>query len=450
WDEADNGIWRLDEIPVLLVSSFADYAAIARAYGERALPKAEPTDRIRELERSIVGTQADPRERARLLYEWVSTQITYDGSCLGTGAVVPRDTDVVLNTKMGGCTEHATLLQALLTAADVRAEQALTNADELYDLPTLPVVFSVNHVINYLPDFQLYLDATAKQVPFGYLPPTAYAKPVILVGGTNTAATTPTGSVDQTDQRVHTVLKLAANGGASGRMRVEFLGNQAAAMREYIRDLHGDAQRDFVRKVLASTGYKGKGVLDKGDVSADKAPSAKYSFGLSFDIDNYLQGESKGSFILAPVVRLPLSVVRFTALDGATTPRRRVRCYGYHSQETYDITLEPGVVFKRLPENVETHNPSINYSGSYLRTSHGVQVKREIRDTTPEGLCTPEYMAQWNANAKPIEQSLRAPIFYQREMPRSEVKASRSHSAKEKTKTKSKPKTKSHATKKKK
>ena len=432
WDEADAGIWRMDEMPVLLVSSFADYAAIARAYGERALSKAEPTDRIRELARSIVGTQTDPRERARLLYEWVSTQITYGGNCIGVGAVVPRDTDAVLDNKMGDCKDHATLLQALLAAAGVRAEQVLINAGEGYDLPTTPVVSSVNHVINYLPDFQLYLDATAKQVPFGYLPANAYAKPVIHVGAANALASTPTASADQTEQRVHTVLKLAVNGSASGSLQVDFLGTQAARMREYMRDLHGDAQRDFVRKVLSSAGYKGKGVLDKGDLSADKVLSEKYSFGFSFDIDNFLQGGPEGAFVLAPVVGLPLSVVRFATLEDAPKPRRRVRCYGYHSQETYDITLEPGVVFTRLPENLQTHNPLINYSGSYRRTSNGVRVEREILDTTPEGICTPEYMVQWNAQAQPIAQSLRAQIFYQRGMAQSRAKPARSHSTKAK------------------
>ena len=413
-DEADAGVWRMDEMPVLLASSFADYEAIARSYGERALPKAQPTPRIRELAQSIVGAQTDPRERARLLYEWVSTQITYGGNCIGVGAVVPRDTDQVLDNKMGDCKDHATLLQALLAAVDIRSEQVLINAGELYDLPATPVVSTVNHVLNYLPDFRLYVDATAKQVPFGYLPSNAYAKPVIHVGAAQALATIGPERADRTEQRVHTVLKLNPQGGASGTLRAEFKGTQAASMREYMRDLHGDAERDFVRKVLASSGYKGRGVLDKGDVAEAKALSDHYAFGLSFDIDNYLQGGEEGAFVLAPVLGLPLSVVRYAALDDLTTPRRRVRCYGFRSQETYDITLEPGVAFTRLPENFKTRNTLLHYTGSYKRTKNGVRVEREIQDTTPEGLCTPDYMAQWNAQAQPIAQSLQGQIFYKR------------------------------------
>lgn len=429
-DEADAGIWRMEEMPVLLVSSFADYEAIARAYGERALPKAQPTPRVRALARSIVGPRTDPRERARLLYEWVSTHITYAGNCIGVGAVVPRDTDGVLDNKMGDCKDHATLLQALLAAEGIRSEQVLINAGELYDLPATPVVSTVNHVLNYLPEQGLYLDATAKQVPFGYLPSNAYAKPVIHVGAARALATTPAESADKTMQRVHTQLKINAQGGATGSLRVEFTGTQAAHMREYMRDLQGDAERDFVRKVLASAGYKGRGVLDKGDLAEGKALSDQYGFGVGFEIDNYLQGGMQGAFVLAPVVSLPLSVVRYAALDDFTAPRRRVRCYGYHSLETYDIALERGVAFTRLPDNFKTRNPQLNYSGSYQRTKTGAKVVREIHDTTPQGLCTPEYMAEWNAQAEPIVQSLQGQIFYKRYTVASRAAQERGRSAK--------------------
>ena len=440
WDDADAGIWRMDETPVLLVSNFASYEAIARAYAERALPKAEPTARVRELAQSIVGSRTEPRERARLLYEWVSTQITYGGNCIGVGAVVPRDTDVVLDNKMGDCKDHATLLQALLAAAGVRSEQVLINGGEVYDLPETPVVSSANHVINFLPDFNLYVDATAKQVPFGYLPSNAYAKPVIHVGAARALATTPAESADQTRQSVHTELRLAANGSASGKLRVDFKGVQSARMREYMHNLKGDAEREFVRRVLGNAGLKGKGELDKGDLAPEKMLSDHYSFAMGFEIDNYLQGGAEGAFVLAPVLGLPLSVVRFAALDDFTTPRRRVRCHGYRSQESYDITLEPGVAFTRLPEDFQASHALLNYHGSYQRTRNGVKAVRELHDSTPEGVCTPDYMAQWNAQAQPIVQSLRSQIFYKLTTAQSLAKPEGARSTKAKARSKKKKK----------
>lgn len=414
WDEADEGIWRLDESPVLLASTFADYEAIARAYGDRALPKAQPTPRIKALAESIIGSETVPRERARRLYEWVSTQITYGGNCIGVGAVVPRDTDVVLDNKMGDCKDHATLLQALLSAVGVRSEQVLINAGNVYDLPATPVVSTVNHVINYLPDFKLYVDATAKNIPFGYMPENAYAKPVIHVGAAKAIAQVPAGSPDDMEQRVHMTLKLAANGSATGMLRASFKGVGAAQLRAYMRDLQGDSERDFVRKVLSGSGFKGKGMLDKGDVSDGKVLADTYSFGVTFEVDNYLQSGTQGAFLLQPIIALPNSIARFASVDDKTTPRRRTSCVGFHSYETYDIELAPGVSFTQVPANLKTRNKLLNFSSSYQRTKTGLKVTRELHDSSPLGVCSVEYMTRWNAEAIPVAENLQSQIFYKR------------------------------------
>lgn len=412
WDEADAGIWRLEEAPVLLVSTFADYESIAKAYGDRAQPKAQPTPRIQALAESIVGNQTVPRERARLVYEWVSTQITYGGNCIGVGAVVPRDVDVVLDNKMGDCKDHATVLQALLAAVGVHSEQVLINSGSLYDLPATPVVSTVNHVINYLPDFGLYVDATAKQIPFGYLPEDAYGKPVIHVRADKALAKIPAGNPSNTEQRVHMALKLAANGSATGVLQVQMKGAKAAHLRDYMRNLQGENERDFVKKVLSSSGWKGKGKLDKGDLSEAKLLSDQYAFSVAFDIDNYLPSSTQGAFKLGPVISLPLSISRLGGEYEDVAPRRRSACFGYNSYESYDLELAPGVTFTQVPSGLKTRNKLINYTSSYQRNKSGFKVVRELKDSTPDGVCSAEYLAQWNAEVKSIADNLQQQVFY--------------------------------------
>ncbi|BEU96194.1 DUF3857 and transglutaminase domain-containing protein [Acidovorax sp. DW039] len=414
WDDADAGVWRLDESPVLLVSTFADYQGIAKAYAAKALPQAKPTPRAEALAQSVIGAQADPRERARLLYEWVSTQIADSGSCLGPGTGALRDLDSVLESKTGDCAEQATLLQALWAAVGVRSEQVLMNAGELYDLPDTPVAANFNHVINYLPDWQMYVDATAKQVPFGYLPASAYGKPVIHVGGEKVMAAIPPASSDQTEQRMRMAVQVAADGSAKGSLNVSFKGLAAAQTRAYMAGLQGDSEREFVRNALASAGFRGKGVLDRGDLSVAKALSDSYTFSITFDIDKYLQAGTRGGFVLRPVVNLPLSMAHLSEAEDKPVPRRRTGCYGYHSYETYEMELGPGVTFNRVPPDTKTSNRTLNYSATYERTKTGYLVNREVHDATPQGLCSPEYAAQWSAEAKPIAQSLQAQVYYQR------------------------------------
>jgi transglutaminase-like putative cysteine protease len=414
YDETDEGIWRLDEFPILLVSTFPSYQSIAKAYGDRALPKAEPNARVAALAKSIVGDQSDPLVRARLLYEWVSRNITYGGNCIGVGAVVPRDTDTVLDNKMGDCKDHATLLQALWRAAGIRGEQVLINAGSQLDLPSTPVVSMVNHVINYLPDWKIYLDATAKEIPFGYLPSGSYGKPAIHVGAASALATIPSDPAGRTVQRVQTKLRIDADGSAAGNIKISFKGTRAAQMRAYMRDLNADTVRDFVRRTLASSSFKGKGELDRGDLSDANTLLDEYSFGFTFTIDNYLQAGSSGAFRLSPVVNLPLSVSRFAFKGNDGTTQRRQYCHGFRSDESYDIELAPGVAFVQLPESLAKRGRYLDFSSSYKRTKTGVRVVRELYDKTPEGVCTADFMNGWETEVGAIADNLKSQVFYKR------------------------------------
>jgi len=414
YDEADEGIWRLEELPVLMVSTFSSYDAIAKAYGDRALPKAEPNARVVALAKSIVGEQADPLTRARLLYEWVSRNITYGGNCIGVGAVVPRDTDTVLDNKMGDCKDHATLLQALWRAAGINGEQVLINAGSQLDLPATPVVSMVNHVINYLPDWKIYLDATAKDVPFGYLPDGSHGKPVLHVGTAQALATIPPAPADRTQQHVRSRLRIGADGSAKGDIQISLKGTQAARFRTYMRDLKADAVRDFVKRTLSGSGFKGKGELDRGDLSEAKALADEYAFGFTFEIDNYLQAGTSGAFRLSPVVNLPLSVSRFAFKGNQPPIKRRFYCEGFKTDESYDIELAPGVSFAQLPESLTKRGRHLEFTSSYKRTKNGVRVVRELFDKTPEGICSAGFMNAWQAEVEPIAENLKSQVFYKR------------------------------------
>lgn len=409
WSEEDEGIWRIDESPAVLASTFASYEAIAKAYGDRASPKAEPTARIRELAQQVIGAEARPRERARLAYEWVSKNITYGGNCIGVGAVVPRDLDLVLDNKMGDCKDHATLLQALLSAAGIRSEQVLVNSGGQYDLPRTPVVSLVNHVMTYLPDFKLYADATAKEIPFGYLPMGAYAKPVIHVGAATALAQTPNQQHEQAEQKLHMTLKLRDDGSAIGDMRVALKGLAAADFRARMRSMTADSEADMVKRALAGYGYKGKGTLSKGDTSG---MSDHYAFSLQFEIESFLEGGASGAFVLSPVVYTPMSVMNYSDMQKRNQAKRPHNCYGFHSYETYEIHLPPRLSLTSLPAHLQTRGRLVDYTAKYQRTKTGLLVTREVHDKTPESICTPEATEELRKQALPAAANLKTQVLY--------------------------------------
>ncbi len=413
-EEDDDGIWSQNEQPSVLVSTFQSYEAIAAAYGDRALPKAQPTARLRELAQTVVGKESQSREQARLLYEWVSRNITYGGNCIGVGAVVPRDVDVVLDNKMGDCKDHATLLQALLSASGIKSEQVLVNAGGQYELSATPVVSMVNHVMNFLPDFNLYVDATAKEVPFGLLPSDTYAKPVIHVGRTKAIAAVPSENHLRNEQRIKVSMKLAADGSATGNIRIFMKGLQAARWRAHIRDLSADSERDFVKRSLSAYGFKGKGNLEKGDTTG---LSDQYEYAMTFEINNFLEGGTSGAFMLTPLVSTPLSVQMLSDIQTRPVSRRRSTCHGFHSYESYDVELAPGFSLVSVPPARQVRAQLVDYQAKYDKSKSRLIVTRELHDKTPETICSPEVLAAYSKQAKPIGENLKTSFLYRRKVP---------------------------------
>ncbi len=227
----DYSVWSYEEEPGYAFSSFKNYSDIAKAYAKRAQAKAEPTKRVKELALDIVGDEKDKLEQAKRLYNWVAKEITYAGHCIGVGAVVPHDTDFVLDNKMGDCKDQATLLEALLSARGIQSRQALVNSGSSYELPKIPVVSAVNHVINYLPEWDKYLDATASDTPFDLLPSQLAGKPAIWVKKHKEGRRIPLNKAEDTHQILTADMTISTQGNLSGSIAIELQGYPAASTR---------------------------------------------------------------------------------------------------------------------------------------------------------------------------------------------------------------------------
>ena len=114
-----------------------------------------------------------------------------------------RDLDAVLDNRTAIARTTSLCCSRCWPHAASRT-QALINAGGQYVLPRVPVASVVNHVINYVPALDLYLDATASDVPFGSLPHGTAGKPVLLVDGHHEGAATPLREAGRDGQKVRT------------------------------------------------------------------------------------------------------------------------------------------------------------------------------------------------------------------------------------------------------
>jgi len=175
-----GSVSELDYGKRLAVSTFVDYAALARAYQDRSGARAVPDDAVAALAARVTGNVVEPRARAIALSDWVRLNVRHVGMHLGPSGIVPHAATSVLANRYGDANDHTMLLVALLASAGIDSTVALVNNGNAYQLPAVPTLGVLNHAIVYVPSLQLYLDPTAENVGGGFLPAALLGKPAVL------------------------------------------------------------------------------------------------------------------------------------------------------------------------------------------------------------------------------------------------------------------------------
>jgi transglutaminase-like putative cysteine protease len=389
-------------------STFKSYADIATAYGARAIPKAVVSDRVRELATEITRGAESPRDQTKALYDWVATKINYAGNCVGVGAVVPHDVSFILDNRIGDCKDHATLLQALLAAKGIKSTQALINAGNVYKLPRIPVVANVNHVINYIPSLDLFLDSTANTTPFGLLPYTSSDKPVLLVEGYKDGVKTPADPIDANHQYLKNVVTVHADGSATSEVEVRLKGWYAVAARERMKELRKEIEDQTVRNVLRSFGYVGTGTLD---YSKPEGLSDTYNYSAKLSIKDFVQRPGAGAFVIAPMLgERTIAAIMQNSLD--PEEEYPAYCTSVFSVEEYIYRFPPEIKIIAVPETFKLANDFLSYSVVYDLKGETLTVKRELDDKSKGNVCAPAIAIAYKDFAAKVLPSLKSQVLY--------------------------------------
>jgi transglutaminase-like putative cysteine protease len=399
WTPADAGIYAVGDEPSLYVSTFENYRQIAETYGARAIPKAAVTERVKALASKIVADRSAPASQAQAVYEWVAKNISYAGNCIGIGSVVPRDLDVVLDNKMGDCKDHATLLQALLAAIHIDSEPALVNAGSLYELPKVPVVSVINHVINYLPGMKLFLDSTSSEMPFGMLHVSLSEKPVLLVKHFQEGMKTPSMAQHGHEQVMRSKIRINPDGTATGTVRVRLKGNPAIIARAFMRNLRGDQEDYVVSKIIEVQGFHGTGKLQKDDPTE---LLDVYDYSITFQLKDLLNVASTTGMPIRPVTSSFLPVDIFLRDAYEPLPKKPLPCSGGHSVEEYIYEFPASEKIVGIPKDYEFSSPAVYYKASYQKTGNTLKVIRELRDKTTSSLCSAAFTESYRKSARTI------------------------------------------------
>ena len=352
----------------------------------------------------------EPREQARLLYEWVAEKIDYAGNCIGVGAVVPREQAFVLDNHMGDCKDKATLLQALLAAKGISSSQALINSGGLYRLPAIPVVSMVNHVILYVPSLDLYMDPTSETTPFGMLPIGDSDKPVLLADGFRDDSRTP--PMDSAANRLvaKTAVRIGSDGSVGGTVEVSTSGLFAIAGRDRLRDLTEQQKEEFMEAIFRGDNETGFGKL----VSEDPKPMRDtFAYKVSFETEEFTQMPGPGAFAIAPLFATEAPIEMLLASVDDEEEAEESSCYGGTVVEEYVYRFPDDTKVLAVPKDVDLASGKATYRATYALDGSTLTVRREFADKTDRNLCSIASLREFAKLAKKVGQDLKAQVVYQ-------------------------------------
>jgi hypothetical protein len=367
------------------------------------------TPRIQALADEITAGTSDRREQANRIYDWVSRHIRYVAVFLGNGGYEPHEAIKILENGYGDCKDHVVLLEALLKAKGIASAPVLIDSGNRYRVPEAATPAAFNHVLSYLPEFDLYADSTAGVAPFGTLPVTEYGKPVALAVEPGAALThLPLVATEQNEETLQTTAQLSTDGTVLGKSTTTASGPFGIRLRQLAAGIEAKGREEMAATQLKSLGWTGKGSFEFEPPRDGLAPT--YAVWGSFELEarpEFMEGKA-----FAPSQGLRMLVRPGEFLLGSwTLPKTEpTPCFSGHQTEELSLTLPPGRDIESLPKGKTVNNPYLHYQSDWTRDGQVVTVRHEMTVKLPVAVCRDEIRAQLAEAIAEIRGDYRAEI----------------------------------------
>jgi hypothetical protein len=422
-----NSVDPDDYSPRLEISSFPDWASVGAAYESRAADKARVSPAIRQRADAITAGIATPYPKAQALYDWVSRNIRYVSVDIGDGGYVPNPADQILAAGYGDCKDHVTLLKALLAAENIPSSGVLVNWDDSF-APSSIAMPDFNHIITYIPQFDLFADSTAQFAPFGTLPSLERGKQALITGAAGIPARAiilPLANPAVPDAaRMVTREALGLDGTVTGTGQVADTGRDEENDREQFAGIDPGTEEQAASDLMERFDVQGTGTLAAGGAVPAGALAATdpqdltkpFTYTTNFSMPGYAAIPGPGTVSTMPV---PIGVPALNALAGliryASLPSRThaVPCLAVDNQETTFLRLPSALAVKTLPTPTDFSNPIGTYTAVYSQQGATVEVIRHLQTHPAAATCSPADYQNLRALSFAIGRDFRATISYE-------------------------------------
>jgi hypothetical protein len=407
-DETES-IDSIDNSPRLVISTFPDYLAIGADYHRASLPKARATPEIIAQVESLTAGLTDPRDKARVLYQWVSRNIRYISNTIDDGGIVPRSAGYIFRNRFGDCKDHVVLLETMLRIAGIESTAALINQGESFVLHEGPAYRRpLNHVITYIPAMDLYLDSTARFAPFGQLYNEIFDKPTVLVA-LNRYGRTP--KMNAADHRVvaNVTMTMANDGSIEGSSKTDWTGAPEIESRLNRFYAQNSSMESIVNGLLYRFNEIGRGDMQHTQPLAIEKP---YKVDAQFQLEPIADLTRPGAFSI-PVGVAPGRIGIMTIYKPLAKRHFNYVCNSYIDEEHYRLDLPEGLKVVSLPKDVSYADEHIRFESRYVQEGQSLIVNRTLTVDYPTRVCTPEDHDNYVRAVQVLRMDQRAQVMFQ-------------------------------------
>jgi hypothetical protein len=421
--DEQNSVDPDDYSPSLAISTFPSWQAVGAAYEARAAAKANVTPAVQKLADQVTAGMRNPYDKAKALYNWVSENIRYVSVDIGNSGFVPDAADDILSAGYGDCKDHVTLLKALLAAEKIPSSGTLVNWDAGFAPMGVPMP-SFNHIITYIPQFNLFADSTAQFAPFGVLPNLERGKQALITGAPGIPSRIVTLPLSQPGledaARLVTHEELGADGTVTGTGAVADSGRYEEEDRERFADIDPGTEEQAASDLMERFGVQGSGTLAAASVLSGAGHPASDPHDLSHPF-GYTTNFSMPGYATLPgpgTMPIPIGVPALNALAGlerfAALPERHqnVPCLAIDNEETTYLALPAGLVVKSLPVAANFSNGIGSYQSSYKLEAGTIEVTRHLLTHPAGATCSPADYQNLRALSFAIGRDFRATFSY--------------------------------------
>ena len=373
-----SDVARSDRNPRVSFSSFASYDQLGRTYAEMIAPALAVTPKVQAFADKLTDGIADRRTQAEKIYQWVGENIRYVSVQLGVGGYMPHAAEAVLDNGYGDCKDHTVLLAALLKAKGIDSDIVAINAGNSYKVADAPSLDAFDHAINFLPEFNLYVDSTIGVAPFGALDFVEYGKPVLhAVTNGHALRRTPIVPAGEAAMLVKTTAKLDEAGNLTGETSTVGRGPFGVSLRDdavYIA-AKGDPDVGEGNKVTfdfdppTQLGSEYKMV---GRFTESKPESVT---GDEFTIPAMTELPVVGDLLMGPLDKTKLKDSEPTA------------CFTGTAVEEGSLELPAGKRVLKLPSDVTIADTHLRYTIRWNVNDHVVSFRQELVSVVDQPLC---------------------------------------------------------------